>query len=198
MKIQRSDLQISASLIIGLIIGSIGFSSASAEESPAPTQQGQVLNVCVDKKTFTMRAVRTCKATERAVLLGGTGAQGAQGETGAQGAQGETGAVGAQGVIGPSGKDGSNGAVGAQGVQGERGLTGAQGNQGFTGATGATGNISGLRTVTLDYLSGNSFYCSGFGSSATVVTSISTSYFSNTVSARTTTLSGCSVRVFAP
>ena len=90
MKIQRSYLQISISLIIGLIIGSFGFGSASAEESPAPTQQGQVLNICVDKKTSTLRAVKRCKATERAVLLGGTGPQGKIGATGSPGATGAT------------------------------------------------------------------------------------------------------------
>ncbi len=103
MKIQRSYLQISASLIIGLIIGSFGFGSASAEESPAPIQQGQVLNVCVDKKTYAMRAVKRCKATERAVVLGGPGPQGIQGETGAQGETGETGYTGATGAAGSIG-----------------------------------------------------------------------------------------------
>lgn len=186
MKIQRLHLQISTSLMIGLFIGSFTFGSASAEETPLPTPQGQVLNVCIDKKTFAMRAVKACKGTERAILLGGIGPQGVQGMTGATGEQGLTGAQGIQG---------ERGLTGPQGIQGERGLTGAQGSQGFTGATGT---VTGLRRVNLDYLSGSSFFCSGFGTSATVVSSISTSLFSNSISARTSTLSGCSVTVFAP
>jgi len=198
MKIQRSYLQISTSLIIGLIIGSFGFGSASAEESPAPTQQGQVLNICVDKKTSTLRAVKRCKATERAVLLGGTGPQGHQGQKGDIGAQGESGAVGGTGATGSSGRDGTNGAVGAQGLQGERGLTGAQGNQGFTGATGATGSLR-TKSITV-WEQGYSSFCGSYGAFYALNGNTSLSQYGSTISLNKScsSLYPSSVTVYAP
>lgn len=70
------------------------------------------------------------------VLLGNTGATGAQGATGPAG--GATGATGVQGATGPQGTPG--GATGATGPQGPQGTPGgATGPQGSTGATGVPG-----------------------------------------------------------
>jgi hypothetical protein len=94
---------------------------------------------------------------------------------------------------------GAQGAKGDKGETGATGLTGAQGPQGFTGATGATGSISGLRTQNIDFLSGSSFGCPGFGSSKTVVTDVSvyTSFSGKTtITPYTTRLNGCSITVY--
>ena len=177
------------SLVIGIGIGTSVNGPAQAEETvtvPA-APQGDLLKVCIDKKTGVMRAVSKCKSTERPYVLGGPGPKGAQGE------KGEVGANGPQGIQGPKGDQG------IQGVQGLTGERGVQGPQGFTGATGATGSVSGLRTQSIDFLSGSSFGCPGYGTSKTVVTDVrvSTSWNGNTtITPSTTRLYGCSLTVY--
>lgn len=176
-----------AVLIVGFIFGS-GLTPLHAED---PVPAGEILNVCINKKTGAIRVANKCTTAERKTVLGGVGARGEKGDkgdTGATGLTGETGAVGPQG------------ATGLQGPQGERGLTGAtgaQGPQGFTGATGATGTMSGLSTKRLDFLSGPYSLCNGLGTSASVVGNVSVG-FSGSLSVSRTTLQGCSVTVYAP
>jgi hypothetical protein len=179
-------------LIIGFFLGMGGTLPSNAEETPAPVVvQGEILKICINLKTGVIRVSNKCDTkTERKTVLGGAGAQGAKGD------KGEIGAIGLTGDTGPQGPQGP------QGIQGERGvtgLTGAQGPQGYTGATGATGSISGLRTVSIDFLSGSSYGCPGFGTSKTVVTDVSvyTSFSGKTtITPYTTRLSGCSLTVY--
>jgi len=176
---KNESTKVSIALFAGILIGSLGLGSATAEETPSPTPtpsvaavQGEVISVCIDKKTGVFRASTSCKKTERATVLGGAGAQGAKGDKGDVGA---------------------TGATGAQGLPGINGLNGA------TGATGATGSISGLYTRSIDFLSASSFGCPGFGTSKTVVTDVSTyTNFSGrtTITPYTTTLYGCSLTVY--
>jgi hypothetical protein len=186
-----------AVLIVGFVFGS-GVTPLHAE-NPVPT--GEILNVCINKKTGVLRVANKCTTAERKTVLGGVGARGEKGDkgdTGATGLTGETGAVGPQGAQGPAGTNGVNGA------QGERGLTGAtgpQGPQGFTGATGATGSVASLRTrsITVWEQSFGSFCSSLFG--FTVLngnTSLST--FGNSISLNKScsTLSSSNVTVYAP
>ncbi len=180
-----------AVLIVGFIFGS-GLTPLHAED---PVPAGEILNVCINKKTGALRVANKCTTAERKTVLGGVGARGEKGDkgdTGATGLTGETGAVGPQG------------ATGLQGPQGERGLTGAtgaQGPQGFTGATGATGSVASLRTrtITVWEQSFGSFCSSLFG--FTVLngnTSLST--FGNTISLNKScsTLNSTNVTVYAP
>ena len=176
-------------LVIGFGIGSSSVGLANAEETPtvATAPQGDLLKVCIDKKTGAMRAASKCKPTERLYVLGGPGPKGAQGD------KGDLGAPGPQGI---QGLKGDQGIQGIQGLVGERGV---QGQQGFTGATGATGSVSGLRTESIDFLSGSSFGCPGYGTSKTVVTDVrvSTSWSGNTtITPSTTRLYGCSLTVY--
>ena len=134
-----------AVLIVGFIFGS-GLTPLHAED---PVPAGEILNVCINKKTGALRVANKCTTAERKTVLGGVGARGEKGDkgdTGATGLTGETGAVGPQGAQGPAGTNGVNG---AQGERGLTGATGAQGPQGFTGATGATGSVASLRTRTI-------------------------------------------------
>jgi hypothetical protein len=126
--------KVSIALFAGILIGSLGLGMATAEEIPTPTPtpsvavvQGEVISVCIDKKTGVIRASTICKKTERKTVLGGTGAQGLKGETGVTGATGAIGATGAQGLPGVNG---------------------------LNGATGAPGSVSGLRKQTLYYYNG--------------------------------------------
>ncbi len=179
-----------AVLIVGFIFGS-GLTPLHAED---PVPAGEILSVCINKKTGAIRVANKCTTAERKTVLGGVGARGEKGDkgdTGATGLTGETGAVGPQG------------ATGLQGPQGERGLTGAtgaQGPQGFTGATGATGSVSGLRTTNIDFLSNSIFGCPGYGTSVSVLTDVSLSTFFGTtrITPSSTTLRGCSVTVYTP
>ena len=186
-----------AVLIVGFIFGS-GLTPLHAED---PVPAGEILNVCINKKTGVLRVANKCTTAERKTVLGGVGARGEKGDkgdTGATGLTGETGAVGPQGAQGPAGTNGVNGA------QGERGLTGAtgpQGPQGYTGATGATGSVASLRTrsITVWEQSFGSFCSSLFG--FTVLngnTSLST--FGNSISLNKScsTLSSSNVTVYAP
>ena len=188
-------------LLIGFALGVTGTVPSNAED-PVPVVQGEILKVCINLKTGVIRVSSKCDTkTERKTVLGGTGAQGAKGDkgdTGATGATGETGAKGDTGTQGPAGTNGINGATGATGPQGEKGATGLQGPQGFTGATGATGSLSGLRTESIDFLSGSIFGCPGFGTSKTVLTDVRRSTFLSTTSLypTTTRLYGCSLTVY--
>ena len=182
-----------AVLIVGFIFGS-GLAPLHAED---PVPAGEILSVCINKKTGALRVANKCTTAERKTVLGGVGAKGEKGDkgdTGATGLTGETGAVGPQGAQGPAGTNGING---AQGERGLTGPTGPQGPQGFTGATGATGTMSGLSTRRLDFLSGPYSLCNGLGTSASVVGNVSVG-FSGSLSVSRTTLQGCSVTVYAP
>ena len=175
---KTESTKISIALFAGILIGSLGFGNASADETPSPTPtpsvavvQGEVISICVDKKTGVLRASTSCKKTERATVLGGAGAQGAKGD------KGDTGATGVTGVQGLPGLNGSNGA---------------------TGSTGATGSVSGLRTESIDFLSASGIGCPGLGTSKTVVTDVRLSTFgtSTTLYPTTTRLYGCSATVY--
>jgi hypothetical protein len=176
---KNESTKVSIALFAGILIGSLGFGNATADETPTPTPtpsaevvQGEVISVCIDKKTGVIRASTTCKKTERKTVLGGAGARGAKGD---------------------------KGDVGATGTTGIQGLPGLNGLNGATGATGATGSVSGLRTVSIDFLSGSSFGCPGYGSGQTVVTDVSVyTNFSGrtTITPTTTRLYGCSATVY--
>jgi hypothetical protein len=179
---KNESTKVSIALFSGILIGSLGFGIATADETPSPTPtpsvaavQGEVISVCIDKKTGVIRASTSCKKTERKTVLGGTGAQGATGDKG------------------------DTGAIGPTGIQGLPGVNGVNGLNGATGATGATGSVSGLRTESIDFLSGSSFGCPGYGSGKTVVTDVSVyTNFSGrtTITPTTTRLYGCTATVY--
>jgi hypothetical protein len=184
----KSKLAIVAvSLLLGFGIGSVSTGTATADEviTPANVPQGDLLKVCIDKKTGVIRAASKCRATERAYVLGGPGPQGPQGE------KGDTGATGPQGI------QGIKGDIGLQGLQGLQGIRGLQGERGFTGLTGATGTVSGLSTRRIDFLSGPYSLCNGLGTSASVVSGVSVGFGGN-LSVSRTTLQGCSMSVYVP
>ena len=187
--------EIAVALLAGFVGSVIGMSvnTASVAEEVA---QGEVLTVCINKKTGAIKVANKCSKEERKTTLGGVGPQGVQGEkgdTGETGAVGATGATGATGLQGATGATGFTGATGAQGPQGERG---------FTGATGATGTVSGLRSTQISFLTNDWLGCgTGFSfSSQSVVTDISTytSGYSNTttITPRKTSLPSCSLTVY--
>jgi hypothetical protein len=178
---KNESTKVSIALFSGILIGSLGFGIATADETPSPTPtpsvaavQGEVISVCIDKKTGVIRASTSCKKTERKTVLGGTGAQGATGDKGDTGATGPT------------------------GIQGLPGVNGVNGLNGATGATGATGSVSGLRSESIDFLSAASYGCPGFGTSKTVVTDVRLSTFgtSTSIYPTTTRLYGCSATVY--
>ena len=182
----KDNLKFLVVLILGLAIGS-GITPLHAEDPVETT--GEVIKVCIDKKTGVIKASTKCLKTERATVLGGVGPKGEKGDTG---------------EVGPVGPQGIQGVAGPQGIQGERGLTGAQGLQGdrgFTGATGPTGTVSGLRQTSLTVWEPSSIgsSCSGFGYSA-LGPSTSISVFSGTVSLNKSCISFYSknVTVYAP
>lgn len=167
---KTESTKVSIALFAGILIGSLGLGMATAEETPLPiAPQGDLLKVCIDKKSGVIRSSASCKKTEKAYVLGGPGPQGIQGvkgDAGPQGVQGVKGDVGPQGLTGPIGQQGSSGPVGP------------------VGPTGPAGSLSGLRTVTLDYLTGYYFnWCNGSGRNLTL---------------SGTTVPACSVRVYAP
>lgn len=183
MKIEV-DLKILFALIIGIFVGAFAIQPVSAE----PTSQGEVLSVCIVKKTGAIRVASKCLSGERATTLGGVGPRGEQG------IQGDVGPVGPQGAAGPQGPKGDQGPQGLQGPQG------IQGERGFTGATGLAGSISGLRTTNISFLTNSFIGCPGYGTSQTVVYDVQsyTSTFSGktTITPYTTTLRGCSATVY--
>ena len=188
----KSNLAIvSFSLLIGFGIGSVNTGPATAEESGASSviAQGDLLKVCIDKKSGVIRAAGKCKSTERTYVLGGPGPQGPQGEKGDVGA------------IGPQGIQGAKGDTGLQGIQGIQGAQGPQGDRGLTGATGATGTVSGLRTRSIQVWEqsfGSS--CSSFLGFSALNGNTSLSSFSNTISLNKScsTLFPSNVTVYAP
>ena len=178
--------EIAVALLAGFVGSVIGMSvnTASVAEEVA---QGEVLTVCINKKTGAIKVAKKCPKGERKTTLGGVGPQGLQGE---KGDTGDTGAVGATGDIG---------ATGAQGLQGERG---------FTGATGATGSVTGLRSTQISFLtSDTTFGCGLYGyslSSQNIVTDLRLrkSYFSDystyisDVTANTKRLEVCNLTIY--
>lgn len=91
-----------ATLILGFFLGTSTLGSATAADSTtsATPEQGEILKVCIDKKSGVIRAASKCKTTERAYVLGGPGPQGYPGE---KGDAGERGPQGEPGQIGPTG-----------------------------------------------------------------------------------------------
>jgi hypothetical protein len=189
---KNESTKVSIALFAGILIGSLGFGNATAEETPAPTPtaapvpQGNVISVCIDKKTGVIRAVSTCKKTERSYVLGGPGPIGPKGD------------VGPQGLVGPLGTQGVKGDVGPQGLVGPQGV---QGTQGMTGGIGPTGSVSGLRSTTISVWEPSSIfgYCDSFGYSA-LSPSTSLSQFGSTISLTKSCInfSRRSVSVYAP
>ena len=188
-----------AVLLVGVFFGS-GMAPLHAEDPVV----GEVLTVCINKKTGAIRVASKCSSTERKTVLGGMGARGEKGDKGETGATGITGETGATGAQGPAGTNGINGAVGERGLQGERGLmgaTGAQGPQGFTGATGATGSLASLRTrsITVWEQSFGSYCSSIFGFTAlNGNTSLSSFGSSISLNKSCSTLNSTNVTVYAP
>jgi len=180
-------------LVVGLLAGFVGsvigmsVNTASVAEEVA---QGEVLTVCIDKKTGAIKVANKCSKQERKTTLGGVGPQGVQGEKGDIG------------DVGPVGPQGLQGERGVSGPQGERGLTGATGAQGPQGFTGATGQVTGLRTRSIQVWEQSYFgSCSSFlGFSAlNSSTSLSTG-FGGTISLNKScsTLYPSTVTVYAP
>jgi hypothetical protein len=152
--------EIAVALLAGFVGSVIGMSvnTASVAEEVA---QGEVLTVCINKKTGAIKVANKCSKVERKTTLGGVGPQGVQGE---KGDTGETGAVGATGATGATGLQG---ATGATGFTGATGAQGPQGDRGFTGATGATGTVSGLRSTQISFLTNDWLGCgTGFSFSS--------------------------------
>ena len=167
---KNESSKVAIALFAGILIGSLGLGVAAAEETPLPVApQGDLLKVCIDKKSGVIRSSTSCKKTEKPYVLGGPGPQGIQG---------------VKGDVGPQGIQGVKGDVGPQGLTGPIGPQGSSGPAGPTGPTGPAGSLSGLRTVTLDYLTGYYFnWCNGSGRSVTL---------------SGTLVPACSVRVYAP
>ena len=185
-----------AVLLVGVFFGS-GMSPLHAEDPVV----GEVLTVCINKKTGAIRVASKCSSTERKTVLGGVGARGEKGDKGETGATGITGETGATGAQGPAGTNGINGAVGERGLQGERGLTGATGAQGPQGFTGATGSLASLRTrsITVWEQSFGSYCSSIFGFTAlNGNTSLSSFGSSISLNKSCSTLNSTNVTVYAP
>ena len=93
-------------LVVGLLAGFVGsvigmsVNTASVAEEVA---QGEVLTVCINKKTGAIKVANKCSKEERKTTLGGVGPQGPQGEKGDKGDTGAVGATGATGATGPAG-----------------------------------------------------------------------------------------------
>ena len=189
----NTPVAIVIALIVGWLLGTSGVIASKAEEvTPTPVVQGEVLNVCINKKTGVIRASSKCDAkAERKTVLGGVGPRG------------EVGPQGAQGVAGPTGPTGPKGDTGAQGIQGIQGEKGLQGVQGPTGQTGAAGSLSGLRTKDISVMSKYSSECSGITITGVSVldyrTTISTSQFTGTsLNKSCTTFAYSTERVYVP
>ena len=183
MKIQV-DLRVLIALIIGIVVGAFAIQPVSAD-----TTQGEVLNVCITKKTGAIRVASKCASGERSTVLGGVGPKGDQG------IQGEVGPAGPQGLTGPQGPKGDQGPQGLQGVQG------LQGERGYTGATGPTGTVSGLRTTTIREWSQDIFgSCSSIFGIAMLSPNTSLSQYSNTISLNKScvSMSYRNITVYAP
>ena len=203
-------------LVVGLLAGFVGsvigmsVNTASVAEEVA---QGEVLTVCINKKTGAIKVANKCSKEERKTTLGGVGPQGVQGEkgdvgavgpVGPQGPKGDIGPLGEQGiqgVQGPLGPQGPKGDIGSQGIQGPVGPQGRQGDRGFTGATGATGYVSGLRTQSIEVWSRDIFgSCSTFFGFSALSGSTSLSQYGNTISLNKScvSMSSRNVTVYVP
>ena len=203
-------------LVVGLLAGFVGsvigmsVNTASVAEEVA---QGEVLTVCINKKTGAIKVANKCSKEERKTTLGGVGPQGVQGEkgdvgavgpVGPQGPKGDIGPLGEQGiqgVQGPLGPQGPKGDIGSQGIQGPIGLQGRQGDRGLTGLTGATGYVSGLRTQSIEVWSRDIFgSCSTFFGFSALSGSTSLSQYGNTISLNKScvSMSSRNVTVYVP
>ena len=71
--------EIAVALLAGFVGSVIGMSvnTASVAEEVA---QGEVLTVCINKKTGAIKVAKKCPKGERKTTLGGVGPQGVQGE----------------------------------------------------------------------------------------------------------------------
>ena len=204
--------EIAVALLAGFVGSVIGVSAntASVAEEVA---QGEVLTVCINKKTGAIKVANKCSKEERKTTLGGVGPQGVQGEkgdvgavgpVGPQGPKGDIGPIGEQGiqgVQGPLGPQGPKGDIGSQGIQGPVGPQGRQGDRGFTGATGATGYVSGLRTQSIEVWSRDIFgSCSTFFGFSALSGSTSLSQYGNTISLNKScvSMSSRNVTVYVP
>ena len=204
--------EIAVALLAGFVGSVIGISvnTASVAEEVA---QGEVLTVCINKKTGAIKVANKCSKEERKTTLGGVGPQGVQGEkgdvgavgpVGPQGPKGDIGPLGEQGiqgVQGPLGPQGPKGDIGSQGIQGPVGPQGRQGDRGFTGATGATGYVSGLRTQSIEVWSRDIFgSCSTFFGFSALSGSTSLSQYGNTISLNKScvSMSSRNVTVYVP
>ena len=178
---KNESTKIAIALFSGILIGSFGLGKATADETPSPTPsavavpQGEVISVCIDKKTGIVRAASTCKKTERSTTLGGSG---------------------------PRGEKGDKGDTGVTGLQGLQGAPGTNGIDGRTGATGATGSVSGLRTKSItvweqSFIGGS---CGGFTGFSALNGNTSLSSYGSTISLNKScsTLYPSSVTVYAP
>jgi hypothetical protein len=178
---KNESTKIAIALFSGILIGSFGLGKATADETPSPTPsavavpQGEVISVCIDKKTGIVRAASTCKKTERSTTLGGSG---------------------------PRGEKGDKGDTGVTGLQGLQGAPGTNGIDGRTGATGATGSVSGLRTKSITVWEQSYFgsSCGGFTGFSALNGNTSLSSYGSTISLNKScsTLYPSSVTVYAP
>jgi len=172
MKLSKNFLFSMTSLMAGILIGAIGFTPVSADNSvpasPLATPTGEVLKICIDLKTGAIRASSKCTKAERVTVLGGVGPKG---DAGPQGIQGVAGPVGPQGLVGP------------QGPLGVQGVAGVVGPQGVAGPVGPQGTVFGLHQVSVttyipSIIGG---FCSSFGYSA-LSPNTSISVFGSTIS----------------
>jgi hypothetical protein len=199
-------------LLAGFVGSVIGISVNTASVAEEVTQ-GEVLNVCINKKTGAIKVAKKCSKEERKTTLGGVGPQGVQGEkgdigeigpVGAQGPKGDIGPKGEQGfqgIQGPVGLQGPKGDIGLQGIQGPIGVQGRQGDRGFIGATGPTGFVSGLRTQSIEVWSRDIFgSCSSFFGFSALSANTSLSQFGSTISLNKSCISMSSrnVTVYVP
>ena len=69
MKIRELFATVAISTTIGFVIGNSNGSPVFADT--APNQNGEIIKVCIDKKTGVVRASTKCNKTERATVLGG-------------------------------------------------------------------------------------------------------------------------------
>lgn len=182
---KRETVLIGLSMFLGVFIGSGLLQSSVAEESA----QGEVIAVCITKKTGAIRASEKCAKGERSTVLGGVGPQGPQGD------QGEVGPQGIQGLTGPQGPKGDTGPQGLQGIQG------IQGERGPIGATGATGTVTGLTRKTLVFYSPTRSILCGVSPTLKVLTEASLSQSSSlgtTLGTTKETICSYSQEVFVP
>jgi len=182
---KREMTLIGLSMSLGVFIGTGLLQSSMAEESA----QGEVVSVCINKKSGAIRASEKCVKGERSTVLGGVGPQGPQGK------QGEVGPQGVQGNTGPQGPKGDTGPQGLQGTQG------VQGERGVMGATGPTGTLSGLKKQTFIFYSPTRSIMCGVTPALKVLTEASlrqSSLLGTTLTTADATLCSYSLEVYVP